>query len=155
MDLAGTIKTELENTSEIAALLIGGIYTRSLLQAGPNVYGATPQAFSANQLGVRPSAVIRNEPSAPVAGTSAHYAQTQPVAIWLYVPATDDGKALLNDVERLITQRFSGYLYTTNDGFVGELSTPQITGYRDAVEYPGTLVDTVRFIGTALTRIPA
>jgi hypothetical protein len=151
--LVKIVKERLEGDPHLAILFTGGIYDRPLMAAGGKpVYGATPQAFSdVYPTQVRPSLVIKNQPRGPING----YAESHIFEIWIHVPATEDGKAILAEGAERIRRRLNGWHYPVWNGCGGVVSWAGQTGYRDDPVWQNSLVDTLTYQATALVSVPA
>lgn len=150
--LLDTVLAAITDDAPLAALFVGGIYDRPLMQAGPDVYGSTPDAFSATNVAqVRPSMVIRNQPRTPI----NRFAERHIFECWMYVPATADGKRILARGGEMLRILLNGWNYGTWSGTGGVVSWIGQTGYRDDPVYTGSLVDVVRFQATALLEVPS
>jgi len=153
-DLLSIVAERLATDPDLSALLVGGLYKRELKrgnQAG-NTYGATPEAFSptnTNQL--RPCAVVKYQPRTAI----ADYADRVLLEIWVYVPATEDGKAIQADAIRHIRTLLQGWNYATASGTGGTMRFVGQTGYRDDPVYQQSVVDTVTYAAVEVVNVPA
>ena len=149
--IATRILNRLTTDADLTALLSGGIYDRELKREGP---GATPNAFAPtppNQ--VRPAAVVRDDgDNDDVFGPRG--AQQTFVTLWVYAPATANGKEAIATAIDMARSRLIGWQMPTANGAAATVETVAgRLGVRDDPVMTGTVVDNVRFQVTGLWRV--